>query len=81
MEKTTTPFTAALDAERSNLLDTYLVTLRRAKELIDRAITKAESGHTTHHDGFNLGGIASDIEMVAGKLDLLATIALTARTL
>lgn len=49
-------------AEYSNALDAMQ---RRILE----AQAKAEEGRISHHDGFNLGAQASELQMLAGRIE------------
>jgi hypothetical protein len=61
---------AALGMEQRLLAERYLLTVRRAKDLIDKMLEKSdnEPSKASTHDGFNLGGIASDLQTLAGQL-------------
>lgn len=65
---------AALGMEQRLLNERYAHALRRATDLLNNALDKLAQNKASTHDGFNLGGIASEMQMIADQLEQIGNV-------
>jgi hypothetical protein len=59
-----------LNAQMANLKLQYAHALQQVIDRANEAVAKLhQRSYVTHHDGFNLGSSASEVQMIAGKIE------------